>query len=442
MVSATTQAILLLTTHLTKNGPQAAQPLTPAEWGRFARWLQEQSLTPDRLLHESLQSILEGWRDTTITMERIEALLERGSALAFALEKWLRGGLWVITRADPDYPARLKQRLGKQAPAVLFGAGNRNLLRQGGVAVVGSRHIEASDLQYSRELGALLADCGYSVISGGAKGVDEAAMLGALEAEGTAVGALSNDLLRACSSQKYRDFLRQKSLALISPFNPEAGFDVGNAMQRNKYIYCLSDAAVVVHSGREGGTWAGATENLKKGWVPLWVKRSDDEKAGNRFLVQQGARWLSDAVREIDGDMLVKSEARQNLLAIDQSQADQTDSGDSYERSGETTPMSEIEAGVGNAREMDKAVKEESFPYSAAKSFADTTFYEFFLAKVQQLCRDKAVSVEELAQKLELQKSQVNLWLKKALSDGLLVKLNKPAGYQWKKGKQEVLPLD
>lgn len=104
--------------------------------------------------------------------------------------------------------------------------------------------------------------------------------------------------------------------------------------------------------------------------------------------------------------------------------------------------MSEIEAGVGNAREMDKAVKEESFPYSAAKSFADTTFYEFFLAKVQQLCRDKAVSVEELAQKLELQKSQVNLWLKKALSDGLLVKLNKPAGYQWKKGKQEVLPLD
>ena len=35
------------------------------------------------------------------------------------------------------------------------------------------------------------------------------------------------------------------NLVLISPFYPDAGFNVGNAMQRNKYIYCLSDAAMV-----------------------------------------------------------------------------------------------------------------------------------------------------------------------------------------------------
>ncbi len=45
-------------------------------------------------------------------------------------------------------------------------------------------------------------------------------------------------------------------------------------MQRNKYIYSLADAAMVVHSGDSGGTWTGAKENLKKQWVPLWVKQA------------------------------------------------------------------------------------------------------------------------------------------------------------------------
>jgi hypothetical protein len=63
-----------------------------------------------------------------------------------------------------------------------------------------------------------------------------------------------------------------KNLVLVSPFNPEAGFDVGNAMARNKYIYCLSDAAIVVATSKgSGGTWSGATENLKRNWAPLWV---------------------------------------------------------------------------------------------------------------------------------------------------------------------------
>ncbi|WP_419638186.1 DNA-processing protein DprA, partial [Thiolapillus sp.] len=132
------------------------------------------------------------------------------------------------------------------------------------------------DLAYSRDLGALAAGNGYSIVSGGARGVDEAAMLGALEAEGTVIGVLANNLLRACSSARYRKYLMANNLVLISTFYPEAGFNAGNAMQRNKYIYCLSDAAMVVHSGEKGGTWNGAFENIRKQWTPLWVKRSSD----------------------------------------------------------------------------------------------------------------------------------------------------------------------
>ena len=84
-------------------------------------------------------------------------------------------------------------------------------------------------------------------------------MLGALQSEGTSIGVMANNLLRASTFEKYREHLRSGNLILVSPFSPEAGFNVGNAMSRNKCIYCLSDAAVAVNSEpQKGGTWYGA----------------------------------------------------------------------------------------------------------------------------------------------------------------------------------------
>jgi len=304
MTNPSTQAILLLTVRFTKSGSEAVKPLSPTEWGRFAEWLKAQELTPEALLQGQLPEVLQTWQDPSISIERLQALLDRGSALALSMEKWTRSGLWVLTRADKHYPNRLKQRLGMASPAVLFGCGNQNLLKGGGLAVVGSRNACEEDIAYSRELGALAARKGHSIVSGGARGIDQAAMLGALEAEGTAVGVLANGLLRASSGAKYRRFLMQKDLALISPFNPEAGFHVGNAMQRNKYIYCLADAAVVVHSGLKGGTWTGARENLKNHWAPLGIKPTNDPQAGNDALVREGAKWISDTVEALDFESL------------------------------------------------------------------------------------------------------------------------------------------
>ena len=58
-------------------------------------------------------------------------------------------------------------------------------------------------------------------------------------------------------------------------------------MSRNKVVYALSQAAVVVASSTEkGGTRAGARRTLR-GWVPLHVR--DDGSAGNRRLISEGA---------------------------------------------------------------------------------------------------------------------------------------------------------
>lgn len=305
--SPNTQAILLLTTHFAGAPGDAEKPLTPTEWGRFAAWLKSRALTPESLLQDDLNALLEDWRDKAIGIDRIKRLLDRGMALSMAMDKWLGAGLWVMTRSDADYPARLKKRLGGDSPAVLFGCGRRALLSGGGIAVVGSRNACESDLEYSRQFGALASQAGHSVVSGGARGVDEAAMLGALDDDGTAVGVTADNLLRACTGAKYRRHLANNNLALVSPFNPEAPFNVGNAMQRNKHIYCLADLALVVHAGKKGGTWNGAVENLNKKWTPLWVKKTGDRAAGNADLVGKGARAISDDINRVDIDRLFES---------------------------------------------------------------------------------------------------------------------------------------
>jgi predicted Rossmann fold nucleotide-binding protein DprA/Smf involved in DNA uptake len=317
-----TQAVLLLTADFSKSAKSdpltLLTPLTPTEWGRFALWLKESGLQPEALLVNDPAGLLAGWSDDKITVDRIISLLRRAPALAMALEKWQRAGLWVVTRADPQYPRRLKERLKNASPPLFFGCGNRNLLGQRGIAVVGARDAKGEDLELARRLGEMAADQGWNIVSGGARGIDESAMLGALERGGTAVGVLPNNLLRVATSAKYRSALMSDNAVLLSPFNPEAGFEVANAMVRNRYIYCLADAAVAIAAGKgKGGTWNGALDNLKHGWTPLWVnptptptskptpKSSPDPASGSSKLILQGAGALPDDLASLNLSDLV-----------------------------------------------------------------------------------------------------------------------------------------
>ena len=146
-MSLNAQATLLLTTWFAKAAKSDPKPLTPAEWGRLALWLKDQEKTPAGLLENgAAAAFLNGWSDPRITIERIEYLLGRSVTLSLSLEKWQRAGLWVITRSDADYPSRLKKHLKSDAPPVLFGCGNRQLLERGGIAMVGSRDATSEQL--------------------------------------------------------------------------------------------------------------------------------------------------------------------------------------------------------------------------------------------------------------------------------------------------------
>ena len=429
-VSSQAQAVLLLTSHFTKSDKGEPRPLSTREWGKFAYWLKDRGLQPDSLLSEDPRRLLSGWMDRGITQDRIEYLLGRGGALGLALEKWQRAGLWVLTRSDSEYPERLKKRLKLEAPPVLFGCGNRSLLNRRGIAVVGSRNASDADLSFATQLGADAASQGFSVVSGGARGIDESAMLGALEREGTVVGVLADGLLRSATSAKYRKHLMSKDLVLVSPFNPEAGFNVGNAMARNCYIYCLADTAVVVTTGRDkGGTWSGAIENLRSHWVPLWVRSHPDPGSGNADLVRRGAKWLPNDRSDLS-----------ELLADEDSRLDE--SACSRELPFRRSEPEESEASHEGTWEQNAIEGRERIPRPGAElvhnepkgptpaSCDELTFYEFFLHRMAGLTAQSALRVDELLQHLDVSKAQLNAWLKQAVADRRLKRLTKPVRYR------------
>jgi predicted Rossmann fold nucleotide-binding protein DprA/Smf involved in DNA uptake len=289
-LSLNAQAIILLTAYFNKGD----KPLTIMEYSKFASWLLQHNMKPSDLLELNAREVLEDWDDTKITQDRILSLLARGNAMAISLQKWQNCGIWIITRADPEYPVRLKKRLGQKAPPILYGAGNKKILNTKGVAIIGSRDASSDDLDFTFKLGEKLALSGYSVVSGAARGIDESSMLGSINADGTTIGVVADALMQKVLSKKYRDAIRNNNLVLISPYYPDARFSAGNAMGRNKYIYVLAESSIVIHSGLKGGTWEGAKENLKNGWVSLFVKKNDDVNSGNQKLLEMGGLELKD----------------------------------------------------------------------------------------------------------------------------------------------------
>ncbi|EIY4988664.1 DNA-processing protein DprA [Klebsiella quasipneumoniae] len=433
LLSKTAQATLLLTSYFSKATSENAKPLSNAEWGRFALWLKEKAVTPADLLDSDPQTLLNGWYDSRISTDRIIELMNRGHSLALAMEKWQRAGLWVVTRSDPEYPWRLKHRLKTDSPPVLFGCGNKTLLNRGGLAVIGSRNANASDLTFTDHIGVKAADENIAVVSGAARGVDETAMLGAMRQGGVVIGILADSLLKAATSAKWRKGLMNDHVVLISPFYPEAGFYAGNAMARNKYIYCLSDSALVIHSGRKGGTISGAEENLKKGWVPLWVNQTTDLDSANADLVSKGGHWLPSDSNGLSIENLLKNNDRSKM----QLKAEPQDL---------FSELSHPELIIGSAEKSSTQALEKDWTATINEETPNliTTgkkleekeldvnpidFYLLFRTELQRLA-EHPITVDRLTEVTGLNKSQVLDWLKRAEQDGLVKKINRPTRYQ------------
>ncbi len=283
--------MLLLSSRLAIAKDSELAPFSLREWNALNKKMKISSLeSAGDLLGLTVSDIQKQLELTEDEIDRVADLLEREPLLEQSLAYYADKGIHVVTRYDEDYPERYRERLKDSAPLVLFYAGEPALIGQPGIAVVGSRHLDPIGQESAEFVGNTCGLSGLVLYSGGAKGVDSISTNAALSARGTAVSVLAHSLEQTLKDTFLKKATERGDLCLLTPYSPDAGFSVGAAMGRNKLIYCLADYAIVVASDAEkGGTWSGAIETLKAGWVPVFVLDHPDMPEGNRLLIQKGA---------------------------------------------------------------------------------------------------------------------------------------------------------
>lgn len=290
-------AILTLCSHLCVG--EGVTPLEPKEWSVMAQRLMEAKLQPADLFHLSRSELGEILALDPEGIDRILRLIDRNASLSFELSKYANIGIEAVTRADVDYPARLKKILGNQCPPIFYCAGNRALLEKRYVGYVGSRTVSQEDVDFTEAMVQKTVEHGYGVVSGGAKGIDQVSEVAALKRGGAVVEYLSDSMMRKMRQSAILKAVQGERLLLLSAVKPDAGFHVGTAMMRNRYIYAQSSGTLVIRADyQKGGTWAGAVENLRNRWCKPLCWNHPDYK-GNQALIGQGAipvddRWDGD----------------------------------------------------------------------------------------------------------------------------------------------------
>ena len=408
------KVILLLCGRFGKrSGEDLPGPLTTREYNILVKWLQENEMRPGDLVTLVGCERLQKATDLRLDISRVKALLERGATLALAMEKWLNKGFWILSRSDGNYPKILLDRLKHSAPPILFGVGNLKLLSKGGLAIVGSRNFDTEAKEFTCAVARAAASDYMQIVSGGARGVDQEAMLSALKEGGTVVGVLSDGLQKAAVAGKYRQALRDKRLVLVSPYQPEARFTVGNAMGRNKYIYAFAEFGLVVSSSyNTGGTWAGATEELRRDeGIPVYVRVNGNIPKGNSQLLKKGAKPFPEKPWMPSIRILLSSLAQA------------------------TNQPEQLQLGV-----QAWAYAKVSEPQIGYSTSPDRTIYNAILPIIMRHL-EKPKTRDKLVAELNVQKRQLEIWLKQATKEGYIRKKGCPVKYYLTPDSQKGIPF-
>ena len=178
----------------------------------------------------------------------------------------------------------------KFSPPLLYAKGNKELLKETSIAIVGSRKANDDSLEFTKNVAQNAVKNYEVVVSGFAKGVDRTALEKTLEAHGRSIIVLPQGIMTFGSGfKKYYSQLIDGDILVLSTYHPKAPWSVGLAMGRNVYIYGLAEKIYVAESDAKGGTWSGVVDGLKKGREIFVRVLETDENNANDLLIMKGA---------------------------------------------------------------------------------------------------------------------------------------------------------
>lgn len=235
------------------------------------------------------------WRNVyQLDEKQISDLTQAKSELpgnAFLAESFFSQGFEIIPITSPEYSKTLKNNLkAAHSPAILYIKGNKKILEEKSIAIVGSRDASETALKFTDNIAKLASKEFKVVVSGFAKGVDKQALDSAINYKGQSIIVLPQGIMTFGSGFKnYYKQIIDGDVLVLSTFFPKAPWKAELAMARNPIIYGLANEIYVAESSEKGGTWSGVVDGLKKG-RKIFVRQTEpNEKNANHILIQKGA---------------------------------------------------------------------------------------------------------------------------------------------------------
>ena len=285
---------------------QSSSPAAPRPAGDIADWLALIRIPGlgSRGLHRLLQRFASPGAVLAADREQL-----RGAGLPDAVIEHLRQPDWraveadlawleqpgngLIRIADAAYPPLLRDIA--DPPPLLFVHGDADYLRQPQLAIVGSRNPSRDGIALAEDFAAFLGDCGLTICSGLAAGIDAAAHRGALRSAAGTVAVTGTGLDRVYPSA-HRELAHRiaDSGALVSEFAPGTPPLAANFPRRNRIISGLSAGTLVVEAAVHSGSLITARQALEQGREVFAIPGSihNPLARGCHALIRQGAKLV------------------------------------------------------------------------------------------------------------------------------------------------------
>ena len=277
---------MLLTMALSPNREEYARPLSTQEFKRLEARVRESGLFRlGRLMNVDIGGLMIKLDVSEEEAYRIYTLLNRSVQLSYTLENHLSRGIEVVTCCSPDYPARLKRRMGDAAPPVFYRRGGAALMEKPMLAIVGISGVKTTP-EVRDSIETLVRNgvrLGYNILTGGELGVSRVAMNLTAEYGGTLVEVLGGGMSEHIQEEGVSALLGEARAAVVSIEHPDALFTVTHAISRNKLLFSLAEAAFIFNTDGKRGE-LDAIRNHYCDWIYAWTGYEN-----NRALISRGA---------------------------------------------------------------------------------------------------------------------------------------------------------
>ncbi|MEO6964673.1 MAG: DNA-processing protein DprA [Acidobacteriaceae bacterium] len=273
---------------------------------------------------------LEGLRLPAASAQQIVS----GKSQSEAEKEWKRvqdDGGTLISPADAEYPERLREIF--DPPTFLWMRGDKTLLAQPGIAVVGTRHPTPYGTGMAEALARDLAARGLIILSGMARGVDTAAHRGALDARGKtiAVWGTGIDVIYPKENKRLAERILEGGGTILSEY-PMGTFPAPqNFPIRNRILSGMSVGVLVIEASENSGTRITARCALEQNREVFAVPGNVTSKNswGPNTLIKQGAKLVAtweDVWEELPTQVRLDVEERRTNASFDDPAASITSS--------------------------------------------------------------------------------------------------------------------